>query len=170
MTVIQNSNFTNNYLNQKPKETEMSNNQTLSESVLKMSELLVKDMTVTDGLVKIDKKMVFATLPDNLPKEQFQMSLDHLAAFDTSFKHALATVSRPVFQENSDINNIVGVASIGHHKFNATVLREKTIRNPTSGEETLRKGVITGGFKLNISTAYKEGLKSSVADLYADLK
>lgn len=134
-----------------------------------ISKRLCTELTINDGVVKVNKDIVFSTLPDDLSKENFVKSLDFLSAFDSGFKTALATTSLPYFKKNSDSDMVTGVASIGHHKFTAKVSREHTARNPSNNEEYKIKGYVQGGFKLSIPAADRNEMKESISDLYKNL-
>ncbi len=142
----------------------------INEKQLTMSELIQKELVIENGAAKVDKKIMLATLPENITRDQFMGSVNHLSDLNIAVKHALAVKGHEYMTEHRDVESVSAVGSIGdHHKFTATIKREHHFKNPSTGENIVRKGMVEGGFKLNVPSAELKALKESVSALYADL-
>lgn len=140
-----------------------------SENVESITKVISSELSFTDGVAKLGKDTVLATLPEDLDKKSFQASVNHLHDFDTALRRATLQSARQQFVDHADLDKVTATAAFGYDKWTASVSREHEVRNPQSGEKSIVKGFVRGSFGLHVSSSDKAAVKNEASLLFADL-
>lgn len=87
--------------------------------------------------------------------EQVKLVQETAGIFASAMTLGLGNASLPVMEKNADIQRTTASMSYGHDVIRASVDRQQTVRNPTTGEEKQKYGAVS--VKLDSTAAAKKG-------------
>lgn len=126
-------------------------------------KLVIDEQTGVAGA--LDKELVESMLPEGITLASIKSH--QIAALDIADAASLALVRKalPVLEKNKDLDRVsLAKTRIGHDSFAAEALRQRKSRNPKTGEEIIKHGVLVASYNSGIGA--KRGNFAKIAEAF----
>lgn len=114
---------------------------TINTRVNELAAKLQSQITVDDaGAASLPKDVFFEHAPEGITKETEKVRAEYLGDFMAAGQLATSRVAQPLMEKNKNLASVELSTNVLRDKLSWTQLRERTGRNPQTGEKTTTKG------------------------------
>lgn len=136
--------------------------------ITELSSKLGQHITIDGktGQFTVDKDTFEKTLPEGITLEQVEKIHEHTTDLIAAGSHLIGELSIPVIKKHKDIDSTsFGFTTTGQNAFSFNFDRQGKFRNPTTGDETIKFGVVNA--KFTSTESKNSGQYKAVRDLIA---
>ncbi len=133
----------------------------LAPEVLELSKRMEKEFKIEGGVINVDKSFYESTLPADLTIAQVNAVQKHRQVVAEAASLALSHLGTAHVKKNKDAHQVELVLPMAKDRFECLYdrVKERPVPGSTTGEKSIKYGVLTPSFVANGAVGSRGGLK-----------